>query len=651
MNTLNDFCHASGLKINTLKSKAMCSRMVHGDRKQRIKEISSISFVADLGHYLGFPLVKGRVARNVYNDILDKVSKKLASWKGNLLNKAGRACLVRSVTTAIPVYTMQLHYLPTFVCNRLDKMARSFLWGGDGLSRTWNHVNWHIVTTPKRYGGLGIRDARLTNYALLGKLVWSLLHHQDKLWVKVLTHKYLGQNSIWVNKKNSQPSITWRGIQKAITTFAEGYNFRVGGGESSLWYVDWTKLGPLCHMVPFVNISDSELQLRDVYDNGIWNLQGLSTMLSPALIETIQTVPAPMTLDPRLPDTWTWKHAAQGHYTCSNGYYWLLNQHRNWDVNINMRWIWRLKVPAKVQHFIWLCLHNALPTNARRHHCNMVASSSCTRCSSPMEDLLHCLRECPHSKEVWLRLGMGAHPNFFSQAETNSWIYDMIHSTSMYIFIAGLWQVWCWRNNMIFEEQPWRIHEVLRKVYVSHDEFLDYFLPQGVDVASAKLTSHWTPPPIGYVKVNVDGSFLENCSRMGAGGILRDHTGGWIAGFSYPQTGGDALLAELLAIQRGLELCHTKGFEQIICESDSLEAVQLFSMDSTHALHSYASLILQISEALQRTRTISLSHVPRDHNRCADFLANEGSRSMADMLWDHPPPGLESLILRDKLGS
>lgn len=45
-------------------------------------------------------------------------------------------------------------------------------------------------------GGLGIRDARLTNNTLLGKLLWSMLHHKDKLWLQVLAHKYFGQNSI-----------------------------------------------------------------------------------------------------------------------------------------------------------------------------------------------------------------------------------------------------------------------------------------------------------------------------------------------------------------------------------------------------------------------------------------------------------------------
>ena len=54
MDTLEEFCSASGLRINTLKFKAMCFRMVHGERKREIQDISTIKFVADLGHYLGF---------------------------------------------------------------------------------------------------------------------------------------------------------------------------------------------------------------------------------------------------------------------------------------------------------------------------------------------------------------------------------------------------------------------------------------------------------------------------------------------------------------------------------------------------------------------------------------------------------------------
>lgn len=142
---------------------------------------------------------------------------------------------------------------------------------------------------------------------------------------------------------------------------------------------------------------------------------------------------------------------------------------------------------------------------------------------------------------------------------------------------------------------------------MSHEEFLDHFPHQGLDVASAKLTNHWTPRPVSYVKINVDESFLESFPRIRVGGILWNHTGDWDVGFSYSQDGGDALLAELMAIERGLELCFSDGFSKIVCESDFLEGVNLFPMESTHVLYSYASIILKIADALQRSRSISLS--------------------------------------------
>jgi len=222
------------------------------------------------------------------------------------------------------------------------------------------------LQTPKRFGGLGIREARLTNLALLGKLVWNMLHNKDKLWVKVLSHKYMGNTSLWMNKKHNKSPITWRGIQHAITNFAAGYSFRVGSGDSSIWNIDWTQLGPLCQLVSFVNIGDSVMCLKDVWGDGRWNLQGLATMIPTDIVQYIHQLPAPNNLDVRLPDAWTWRHAKKGEYTCLSGYYWLLQQNRNWNVN----------------------------------------------CSSPMEDILHCLRDCPHSRELWLRLNMGCCNNF-----------------------------------------------------------------------------------------------------------------------------------------------------------------------------------------------------------------------------------------------
>lgn len=92
--------------------------------------------------------------------------------------------------------------------------------------------------------GIEVILERLTNISLLGKLLWSLIQHKDKLWVQVISNKYLG-NPLWTSVNNARSSIIWRGICKAIESVSEGYNFPVGSGETSFWFDDWIKLGPM----------------------------------------------------------------------------------------------------------------------------------------------------------------------------------------------------------------------------------------------------------------------------------------------------------------------------------------------------------------------------------------------------------------------
>lgn len=41
----------------------------------------------------------------------------------------------------------------------------------------------------------------------------------------------------------------------------------------------------------------------------------------------------------------------------------------------------------------------------------------------------------------------------------------------------------------------------------------------------------WKPPPIGYVKINVDGVVTNNPGEVGLGGVFRTCEGDWTLGF------------------------------------------------------------------------------------------------------------------------
>jgi len=111
------------------------------------------------------------------------------------------------------------------------------------------------------------------------------------------------------------------------------------------------------------------------------------------------------------------------------------------------------------------------------------------------------------------------------------------------------------------------------------------------------------------------------------------------------------LLAELRVIQISLDFCRKKGYVNIICESDCLEAVDLIIDDHDHTLHIYATVILHIRDVLHENGNTTLVHVLREQNMCADFMAKEGSHARCSTHWNCPPLDMESLILIDKLGT
>nr|KYP44683.1 Putative ribonuclease H protein At1g65750 family [Cajanus cajan] len=90
-------------------------------------------------------MVHGRVKSQHFQDLVEKVQQRLSSWRGRLLNKAGRLTLVNSVLTSIPTYNMHIQWLPNQVSEKLDMLARRFLWSGQD-KRGLHLVKWETIT-------------------------------------------------------------------------------------------------------------------------------------------------------------------------------------------------------------------------------------------------------------------------------------------------------------------------------------------------------------------------------------------------------------------------------------------------------------------------------------------------------------------------
>lgn len=102
--------------------------------------------------------------------MLDRVKKKLAGWKANLLSMAGWLVLIQASSSAILSYVMQNSLLPNRILNGIDRVNMDFLWGATDQAKKMRWANWGEVTKPKELGGLGLQSAKGRNTALLAKL-------------------------------------------------------------------------------------------------------------------------------------------------------------------------------------------------------------------------------------------------------------------------------------------------------------------------------------------------------------------------------------------------------------------------------------------------------------------------------------------------
>lgn len=144
----------------------------------------------DLGIYLGAPIIHGRIKKDHFKHVIEKVKRKLSGWKSSNLSLVGRATLVQPFTSTISNYTMQTVKLPKKVCKEIDRLNKNFLWGHTEERKKIHNVKWEKVCRQKEHGGLGLRLCEDNNTTLVSKIGWRMCIETKPLWVEVMKHKY-----------------------------------------------------------------------------------------------------------------------------------------------------------------------------------------------------------------------------------------------------------------------------------------------------------------------------------------------------------------------------------------------------------------------------------------------------------------------------
>ena len=261
-----------------------------------------------------------------------------------------------------------------------------------------------------------------------------------------------------------------------------------------------------------------------------------------------------------------------------SGYFWLHARDRPSNNILNpgvtfipkafWKCLWSLKVPPKIRCFLWKSMHGAIATKANLFRKKSSPSPLCPLCFQSEETAEHLFLHCPWVAAVWHGGCLNLRLNGMSLNDWVGWLKETLLSdrgtredrSGRLQFVAFCcWHIWLARCDFVFKQKTICPNQVLAAIALSINAFKEASLncvplssPPAIFAASIP---YWSPPCPGFVKINVDASWV---SGGGGGGfaavVARDDEGKFLAVCRYGLKANCVASAEALAILFGCNL-------------------------------------------------------------------------------------------------
>jgi hypothetical protein len=92
-------------------------------------------------------------------------------------------------------------------------------------------MSWEKMARPKAQGGMGFRDLKVFNQALLARQAWRLIHFPDRLCARLLKAGYYPSGDLLDTAFIQSRSQTWQGILHGLELLKRGVVWRIGSGS------------------------------------------------------------------------------------------------------------------------------------------------------------------------------------------------------------------------------------------------------------------------------------------------------------------------------------------------------------------------------------------------------------------------------------
>lgn len=369
---------------------------------------------------------------------------------------------------------------------------------------------------------------------MLAKQSWRLLKDPDSLSAKLLKAVYFPDRDFLDAEVGAHPSQVWRAICAGTEILKQGIVKRIGNGQTtSIWNQNWIPRDYMLRALHPRSQNPPEMVSQlIIQEERCWDCHKLREHMQEPDVRIILNIPLSAI---NFADAWAWHYERTGQFTVRSAYRllsetrrrredWLTGRSENSDkVEYKGQWrrLWKLKIPGKLKNFAWRLAKNSVPTEALRHHRNMVDNDVCPICNSAVDSWRHALVECTMAKCVWSLIDedLVEHMIACSHDDARLWLIELQDSMNNEEFVkvlVTLWSIWWVRRKAIHEE---RFQSPLTTL-----SFITSYLG---DLAAAATKQQgrkhvsqegpkWIPPPAGYVKIHVDAAVGSGGSTRGA---------------------------------------------------------------------------------------------------------------------------------------
>ncbi|CAM8987641.1 unnamed protein product [Rhodiola kirilowii] len=561
-NIIKDYERISGQKVNYDKSEVVFSPNIEICVKREVVSVLGVNEVERHGKYLGLPLIVGQRKCEVFKEIVEKTWRKTVDWKHKLLSIAGREVLVKSVLQSLPLYTMAVFLLPQKIRDELSKIMLNFWWNcQEGKGGHW--INRRILMEPKVDGGLGFKDLKYFNEALVMRLCWRIIKYPELLLSRVLKGRYFPYSDFATANIGYRASSVWQSIMKVREVFLRGVEQPIEG-----------------HGYRWNQSSKGEFTTSSAY------------LLSKSFHEE------------------------------SNDSRPGQSDRKKW--NCFWKTFWSSKVPNKVKFFNWRYFYNCLPDAENLARRGVLSDISCKVCGAKQENMNHLVKRCWWSKCLWNLMGLGMEVETLDSGDGADMLWWFVFESDkdkLKTFLVGNWLIWKNRNEIWHDKQGWDpTRASLYGIYLlqSYDS---NSLFGSVDVNL--LASYWRKSHQEEFVVNVDGSWSSVSGKMGMGVICRDSSGVVRWAVAKQIYGGScASEAEGRALEWASELVEKEGLSPVLFEVDSTDVAEALVYQSASRQWSSGWLASTLSRFLKWPNW-RVSLIQRERNGMADSLARK----------------------------